>query len=219
MNIKLSGNGVGENKVVFEKLLAKWDELFTRKSLFDEMEFAEGDNDGTITFTNEDTELSFYQTEVSKATRSDLAISMSGFGAALSYVFSMDFLHDEDGNKRKKLEEPSRNAVILTDIVYEVYAEKRISFVFSKYTDSNEVILHIEFTDDKSDTDLSAMVTASADDGSVASLEHVLGALEKGEIYKHLSAFKNSVDDCRKKLQEKNHLEQFETAFDALENL
>lgn len=34
MNIKLSGNGVEENKVVFEKLLAKWDELFTRKSLF-----------------------------------------------------------------------------------------------------------------------------------------------------------------------------------------
>ena len=72
MNIKLSGNGIGENKVVFEKLLTKWDELFTRTSLFDEMEFVETDNDGTITFTNDNAELSFYQTETSKAYRNDL---------------------------------------------------------------------------------------------------------------------------------------------------
>lgn len=226
MNIKLSGNGVGENKVVFEKLLAKWDELFTRKSLFDEIEFAEGDKDGTITLTNDETELSFYQTEASKANRNDIALSLSGLGAVMSYVFDMKFLHGEDGKVRKKFEEPKRDAVILTDIVYEVYAEKRISFVFSKYTDSKEVILHIEFTDDESDSVLSAMVTASADDDSLPSLEDVLGTLGKDEMHKHLAVFKEQIvsragelnKEMQKKL-EKELNEQLQPAFEALDNL
>lgn len=226
MNIKLCGNGVGENKVVFEKLLAKWDELFTRKSLFDEIEFAEGDKDGTITLTNDETELSFYQTEASKASRNDIALSLSGLGAVMSYVFDMKFLHGEDGKEHKKFEEQKRDAMILTDIVYEVYAEKRISFVFSKYTDSNEVVLHIEFSDDNSDTDLSAMVTSSADDDSLPSLEDVLGALGKEDMYKHLAVFKEQIvsragelnKEMQKKL-EKELNEQLQPAFEALDNL
>ena len=146
MNIKLSGNGVGENKVVFEKLLTKWDELFTRTSIFDEMEFVETDNDGTIIFTNDNSELSFYQTEVSKAYRNDIFIPGSGLEMGIGII---SLFRDKKRNEYKRMGPVKRNAVILLDIVYETYAQKRISFVFSKYTDSNEIILHIEFTDDE----------------------------------------------------------------------
>lgn len=226
MNIKLFGNGVGENKVVFEKLLAKWDELFTRQGIFDEMECAETEKDGSVTFTSEDTELSFYQTEASKANRIDIAIAASGLGTALSYIAGMKFLHDEDGSERKKLEEPRRNAVIVTDIVYEVYAEKRIAFVFSKFADSNEVILRIEFSDDESDSDLEAKVTATADDESLVSLDALLEELGKGEVVAKFVEFAKQVVERKSELEralqedaEEERNKALKPAFDALDNL
>lgn len=223
MNITISGNGVKENKVAFDKLLAKWDELFTREGLFEEMEFAETESDGTVSFTNEDSELSFYRTEADKASRIDFMISGEKLGSALNYIVGMKFLHDKDGSERKKLEEPSRNAVIVTEIVYEIYSEKRISFVFSKFTDTNDVLLRVEFSDDSSDTDLGASVTACADDKSLVSLEALLGTLGKNEMSEHISLFAKRVNEYAKKLQEKmteaELEERLQPAFDALENL
>lgn len=223
MNITISGNGVKENKVAFDKLLAKWDDLFTREGLFAEMEFVETESDGTVSFTNEDSELSFYQTEADKASRTDFMISGEKLGSAMNYIVGLKFLHDKDGSERKKLEEPSRNAVIVTEIVYEIYAEKRISFVFSKFTDTNDVILRIEFSDDSSDTDLETSVTACADDKSLVSLEALLGALGKNEISEHISLFAKRVSEYAKKVQEKmteaELEERLQPAFDSLENL
>lgn len=223
MNIKLSGNGVGENKVVFEKLLTKWDELFTRTSLFDEMEFVETDNDGTITFTNDNAELSFYQTETSKAYRNDLFIPGSELAIGRGII---SILHDRKGNVQKQLGEVKRHAVILMDVVYETYAQKRISFVFSKYTDSNEIILHIEFTDDESDCDLSALITATCADNTLASLEDVLKALSKDNMIEHLEFFKKQVVEHEARLKsiiqqktEEERNEKLQPAFDALNSL
>lgn len=223
MNIKLSGNGIGENKVVFEKLLKKWDELFTRTSLFDEMEFVETDNDGTISFTNDNAELSFYQTEASKAYRNDLFIPGSELAIGMGII---SILHDRKGNVLKQLGEVKRHAVILMDVVYETYAQKRISFVFSKYTDSNENILHIEFTDDESDSDLSALITATCEDNTLASLGDVLKALGKDNMIEHLDFFKKQVieheSELKNSMQQKTEKERNEKllpAFDALNSL
>lgn len=223
MNIKLSGNGIGENKVVFEKLLKKWDELFTRTSLFDEMEFVETDNDGTISFTNDNAELSFYQTEASKAYRNDLFIPGSELAIGMGII---SILHDRKGNVLKQLGEVKRHAVILLDVVYETYAQKRISFVFSKYTDSNEIILHIEFTDDESDSDLSALITATCEDNTLASLGDVLKALGKDNMIEHLDFFKKQVieheSELKNSMQQKTEKERNEKllpAFDALNSL
>lgn len=223
MNIKLSGNGIGENKVVFEKLLKKWDELFTRTSLFDEMEFVETDNDGTISFTNDNAELSFYQTEASKAYRNDLFIPGSELAIGMGII---SILHDRKGNVLKQLGEVKRHAVILLDVVYETYAQKRISFVFSKYTDSNENILHIEFTDDESDSDLSALITATCEDNTLASLGDVLKALGKDNMIEHLDFFKKQVieheSELKNSMQQKTEKERNEKllpAFDALNSL
>lgn len=223
MNIKLSGNGIGENKVVFEKLLTKWDELFTRTSLFDEMEFVETDNDGTITFTNDNAELSFYQTETSKAYRNDLFIPGSELAIGMGII---SILHDRKGNVLKQLGEVKRHAVILMDVVYETYAQKRISFVFSKYTDSNEIILHIEFTDDESDCDLSALITATCEDNTLPSLEDVLKALSKDNMIEHLDFFKKQIIEHESELKnimqqkiEKERNEKLLPTFDALNSL
>lgn len=223
MNITVSGNGVRENKVAFGKLLAKWDELFTREGLFEEMKLVETESDGTVSFTNEDSELSFYQAEADKASRTDFMISGEKLGSAMNYIVGLKFLHDKDGSERKKLEEPSRNAVIVTEIVYEIYSEKRISFVFSKFTDSNDVLLRVEFSDDSSDTDLGANATAGADDKSLVSLEAMLGTLGKNEMSEHISLFAKRVSEYTKKVQEKmaeaELEERLQPAFDALESL
>lgn len=223
MNIKLSGNGVGENKVVFEKLLTKWDELFTRTSIFDEMEFVETDNDGTIIFTNDNSELSFYQTEVSKAYRNDIFIPGSGLEMGIGII---SLFRDKKRNEYKRMGPVKRNAVILLDIVYETYAQKRISFVFSKYTDSNEIILHIEFTDDESDSDLSASITATCEDNTIATLQDLLKTLNKEKMIVHLDFFKEQVtehiSELKKIIQQKEEKERNEKllpAFDALDNL
>ena len=223
MNIKLSGNGIGENKIVFEKLLAKWDELFTRTSLFDEMEFVVTDNDGTVIFTNDNAELSFYQTEVSKAYRNDLFIPGSEFSIGIGII---SIFHDRKGNEQRKLGEVKRHAVILMNIVYEIYSQKRISFVLSKYTDSNEIILHIEFTDDETDSDLSALITATCEDNTLASLEDVLKTLTKDQMIEHLDFFKKQVVQHEAELKnimqqkkEKERNEKLLPAFDALNSL
>lgn len=223
MNIKISGNGVGENKLVFEKLLAKWDELFTRTGLFEEMKCVETDNDGTVTFTNDVAELCFYQTEESSAYRNDAFIPGSELALGMGIV---SIFHDIKGNVRKQLGEVKRHAVILMDIVYEIYAQKRISFVLSKYTDSNEIILHIEFTDDESDCDLSALITATRDDNTLASLEDILKALSKDMMIEHLDFFKKQVIEHESELKtimeqkkEKEKNEKLLPAFDALNSL
>lgn len=226
INIKLSGSGIEENKVVFDKLLAKWDELFTREGLFEEMEFAETESDGTVSFTNEDSELNFYQMEANKASRIDFMISGEKFGSALNYIVGMKFLHDKDGSERKKLEEPSRNAVIVTEIVYEIYSEKRISLVFSKFTDSNDVLLCVEFSDDSSDTELEAKVTAVSEENSEITLSALLTALGKEELCEHFDEFSQRIEENKKRLQEKiqektkqEELEKLQPAFDSLDNL
>ena len=187
------------------------------------MEFAKTESDGTVSFTNKDSELSFYRTKADKASRIDFIISGEKLGSALNYIVGMKFLHDKDGSGRKKLEEPSRNAVIVTEIIYEIYSEKRISFVFSKFTDSNDVLLRVEFSDDSSDTDLRASVTASADDKSLVSLEALLGTLGKNEMSEHISLFAKRANEYAKKLQEKmteaELEERLQPAFDSLDNL
>lgn len=223
MNIKILGNGIDEKKVVFEKLLTKWDELFTRTSLFDEMEIVENDNDGTITFTNEDAELTFYQTEANKAYRNDVFVPGSELANGIGII---SIFHDRKGNVLHQLGKVKRHAVILMNIVYEIYAQKRIAFVFSKYTDSNEIILHIEFTDDESDSDLSALITATCEDNTLASLEDVLKALSKDNMIEHLDFFKKQVIEHESELKnimqqktEKERNEKLLPAFDALNSL
>ena len=112
------------------------------------------------------------------------------------------------------------------DVVYETYAQKRISFVFSKYTDSNEIILHIEFTDDESDCDLSALITATCADNTLASLEDVLKALNKDNMIEHLEFFKKQVVEHEARLKsiiqqktEEERNEKLQPAFDALNSL
>ena len=226
MNITISGNGVKENKVAFDKLLDKWNELFTREGLFEEMEFVETESDGTVSFTNEDSELSFYRTEADKASRIDFMISGEKLGSALNYIVGMKFLHDKDGSERKKLEEPSRNAVIVTEIVYEIYSEKRISFVFSKFTDSNDVLLRVEFSDDSSDTELEAKVTAVSEENSEITLRALFAALDKEKIGEHFEEFSQRIEENKKRLHEKiqertkqEELEKLQPAFDSLDNL
>ena len=226
MNIVLSGDGTKENKVVFDKLLAKWGELFARQSLLDEMEAAEDDGDGELTFTNDDTELRFYQTEASKAHRSDVMLSAAKLGASLNYIAGLKFLHDRNGTERKKLETPARSAVLLTDIMYEVDGEKQLSFTFSKFTDADGVLLRLAFTDDDSDADLEASVLASATDGAEVTLYDVLAALGQGKKAEQLEAFRRQVDAAARRLQEEaaaaaeeERMEALAPAFDALDDL
>lgn len=227
MNIKLAGNGVEEDKVVFEKLLAKWDELFTRETIFDGMELVETGIDGTVIFTNEDTELTFYQTESDKANKSDPMFSAEKVAGALkSMMITMKSLDNDSA--RKKWDELKKRAVIVTKIVYEIDGEKQISFVFSKFIDSNanDVILHIEFGDDSNDTQLQAKVIAVSEEGSEITLNALLKALDKEEIYVHFENFISKIAEHKKELQdkiktesEKEKLEKLQPAFDALDKL
>lgn len=227
MNIKLAGNGVEEDKVVFEKLLAKWDELFTRETIFDGMELVETGIDGTVIFTNEDTELTFYQTESDKANKSDPMFSAEKVtGALKSMMITMKSLDNDSA--RKKWDELKKRAVIVTKIVYEIDGEKQISFVFSKFIDSNanDVILHIEFGDDSNDTQLQAKVIAVSEEGSEITLNALLKALDKEEIYVHFENFISKIAEHKKELQdkiktesEKEKLEKLQPAFDALDKL
>ena len=239
MNITLSVDGIAENKVVFEKLLSKWKELFARSELLEEMESIECDENDTITFKNNDTEIRFYQTEINKAKRKDILLSFESvqtvFGQAFKGLYSIIRGNASTINQElvayKKAESEitgvqSKEAVILTEIVYEVYAEKRISFVFSKFTDSNDVILHIEFSDDSSDTELKAKVIASSDEKSEITLENVLIELGKNDVYEAFSHFVSNISESEKRIKgkkqeeaEQEKLDKLQPAFEALNDL
>lgn len=219
MNIKLSGDFDGNNKIIFEKLLAKWDELFTRKSLFEEMESVETDKAGVISFMNENEELRFYQTTSDKLLRSDSSLSFSGIGKALSYIVGMKFLKENQEEELKQLEEPAHSAMILTDIIYEVNAEKRISFTFSKFNDSDDVILHFEFSDDESDTSLSSKIIASGDGKTPITLIDLFDSFEIENLKEHFSIFVKNMEACKQKLEASQNGEQYQSAFEALGNI
>ncbi|MGP1459488.1 MAG: hypothetical protein ACTTKL_09280 [Treponema sp.] len=218
MNIEFGGNGDENNKVVFEKLLAKWDDLFTRKTLFDGMELAETENGETekgetITFTHNDTKLTFYQTKSDKANKSDLMFSAEKVAAALESMISMKFLYNDLLNT--ELDESNRSVKIMTKIVYEIDTGKWITFGFSKITDSNDVILHIAFWDNLTKTELQAEVIAASEENSEITLNALLKALNKEEIYVHFENFKSQIAEYKKQLQ----FEKLQPAFDALDEL
>lgn len=240
MNIKLSGSGVEENKVAFDKLLAKWDELFTRETLFDEMKLVEVEEDGIVTFTNESTELSFYQTEAAKAKRVYISLTfepvrneLEKYGEAFGLLFAGKTIHANNIEQRIKntlknhnIDFQAKEAVKITEIIYEMNAEKRISFVFSKFTGSNDVVLHIEFSDDSSDTELNAKVTAVSEEKSEITLSVLLTALGKEELCEHFDEFSQRIEENKKRLQEtiqektkQEELEKLQPAFDSLDNL
>lgn len=240
MNIKLSGSGVEENKVAFDKLLAKWNDLFTRETLFDEMKLVEAEEDGTVTFTNETTELSFYQTEADKAKRIDISLTFESvrhelekYGEAFGALFAGKPCRANNIEQRIKntlknhnIDFQAKEAVKITEIIYEMNAEKRISFVFSKFTGSNDAALHIEFSDDSSDTELTAKVTATSEENSEITLHALFVALDKEEISEHFEEFSQRIEENKKRLQEKmqeeskqEKLEKLQPAFDSLDNL
>lgn len=204
MDIEFVGNTDGNNRVVFEKLLAKWDDLFTRKTIFDGMELVEtGDVEIVTMFSNGDTKLTFWQMESYKY---DIEYLEKKVAESLKSLAAMKFAIDDFDN----------NVKIITEILYEVDAKKRILFVCKENTYSDNVILHTEFSDDSGDMGLHARVIADDEgENTEITLNVLLKALDKEEIYVHFENFKSQITEYKKKLQ----LEKLKPSFDALDTL
>lgn|GEM_PF-6254406 len=218
MKIKFVGNSDGDIKVVFEKLLAKWDDLFTRKTLFDEMELVETKDVKIVTtFSNGDTKLTFWQ----KDSYEDVPMYLKKEHDIL--VKSKDTMNFY----RNILENNGKN---ITGILYEVDAKKRILFMYIESTNSSNAILHIKFNDYSNRIELEANAFAVS---KGVTLNALLKALDKEEIYVHLDNFASQIEKCKKELQdkikaesekekaerEKEKLEKLKPAFDALDTL
>ena len=211
MDIKLFGDGVGENKVVFDRLLAKWNELFNRAELFDKFESVEEDKNGIITFSGKSSELSFYHTDdLAKAGRKDTFLSMEP-----TYLIGGSQSQDW-----------TANSVIMTEIVYKADSDRQITFVFS----SNHLIatLHIEFNDSERNTKLETKIMAGSKIGigSEISLQDLLEALDKQEVLEYLEPFTQRIEENKERIQlemqkdaEQEMLENLKPAFDALSDL
>lgn len=220
MKIKFVGNSDGDIKVVFEKLLAKWDDLFTRKTLFDGMELVETEGvEFVTTFSNGDTKLTFWQMDSYK----DVPMYLKKEHDIL--IKSKDTMNFY----RNILEDNGKN---ITGILYEVDAKKRILFMYIESTDSSDAILHIKFNDYSNRIELEANAFAVSK-GDEVTLNALLKALDKEEIYVHLDNFASQIEKCKKELQdkikaesekekaerEKEKLEKLKPAFDALDTL
>lgn len=205
----------GIDKVVFEKLLAKWDEIFQRESIFDEIESVE---------KNPMSAADVYTAPTFKISKN---FKVYEIVRKWPNIFERIF-HPIESVCDNLVSEYSK-APEEQELSYETHdGEKKIIFSFTKHIDKyisnvSTIIVNFKFYENSLENE---NLSINGSEEKVSTLEEYFSAIGKSEFYSHYEDFISKLESKRVAL-EKNQkekdtqrkLDEMKNTFDALDNL
>lgn len=183
-----------ENKFLQTKLLEKWDDIFQKQNIIDELRFFEN----------------------AKEKKRFIADT---FSIELTCSYTWSELTSDIWNELKS-DTNCLELIYDLELVYESQ-EKQLFFKFSEKEDSDsDFELSFEYKPDQTSDNIKAVITGTADNPSkYTTLYNFLCSLDLPEIVEHMDVFFTKLKEAEQKLPYKGLEDKYSSALDSLSTL